>query len=64
MDEMMGACLLPELVHASLGQLLPHFNGRLLYGLWCWLGILEVCSLAGFTHFVRARGEQKALLAQ
>ena len=58
------AYLLPELVHAPLRQLVPHFNGRLVYRLWCWLRTLEVCSLAGFTHAVSVRGEQKTSLIQ
>lgn len=60
----MVAHLLPELVHAPLGQLLPHFDGRLPYGLWCWLGILEVCSLAKFIHVVSAREKEKTMLVQ
>lgn len=68
MDEMRGTYLLPEFVHAPLGQLSSHFNRgllyRLLYRLWCWLGILEVCSLAVVTHSVSARGKQETLLAQ
>ena len=65
MDKMSGAYLLPELVHAPLGQLFPDLNGRLMYRLWCWLGTLEeVCSLARFTHVVSVRGKQKTLLIQ
>lgn len=63
MDKMRGAYLLPELVHAPLGQLFPDFNGRLMYRL-CWLGILEVCGLAGLTHVDSVRGKQKTLLIQ
>ena len=64
MDNMKVAHLLPELVHAPLGQLLPHFDGRLPYGLWCWLGFLEVCGLGEFTHVVSAREKAKTSLVQ
>lgn len=64
MYKMRGAYLLPEFVHAPLGQLLPYFDRRLLYGLWCWLGILKVSGLAGCTHSVSVRGKQKTLLVQ
>ena len=64
MDEMRGTYLLPEFVHAPLRQLFSHANRRLMYRLRCWLGILEVCSLAVVTHVVSVRGKQQTLLAQ
>ena len=64
MGNMRGAYLLPELVHAPLGQLLPHFDGISLYGLWCWLGILKGCSVTGFTHVVGLQGTQRSSLVQ
>lgn len=56
MDKMRGAYLLPKLVYAPLRQLLSHFDGKLLYGLWCWLGFLEICGLVDFTHVVAGSG--------
>lgn len=56
------AYLLPEIVHTPLGQLLGHFDRNVMYGPWCWLRILKVCSLAGFTHVVRVGAKRKTLV--